>query len=394
MITRRVIASASLAAIGFTASLVPAPRSYADGGLLTGGLNGVVTGVTNEVTDTVDTVLDGTGIGSAIAVEVIAVEPGSEDGSTVLDARVDASLSGGEGVSLDAAVQVGNTSLAAEAAAGGQSLLQADANASIADDLTFDLAAAALGPEGVLNASTTVGAGELEVGASVGPDLGTEVEVIPVPATPDVPVTLPPATPGVVPPAPAMPAPAVEAPTWGIAPASAIEGTGTATTTTTAPSAPQQSVPWSIEFPPLPWPAITSIAGSASPPTIPVGPARLGSFEVQMTGRQAMPAGGMPLRVRTLLVPPPTPLESAAVSAGSSGGVFDSLNDVFGNVAGLLGGAAAGSSNGAPAPGGGIAVAILAAILVLAARLLMSVQWTGRTGLPESPPSYVLVPPG
>ena len=160
------------------------------------------------------------------------------------------------------------------------------------------------------------------------------------------------------------------------------------------PAAAAHRTPWTIEFPPLPRPAITSITGNVLPATIPIGPARLGTFDVQTIARQTMPAGGMPLRVRPLPVPPPTPLESAAASAGSSSGIFESLNDVFGNVASLFGGAAAGSSNGAPAPGGGIAVAILAAILVLAARLLMSVQWTGRTGLPESPPSYVLVPPG
>ena len=89
MITRRVIASASLAAIGFTVSLVAAPHTYADGGLLNSGLSGVVTGVTGGVVDTVDTALDDTGLGN-----VITVEPGAEGGSNILDASVEANLGG------------------------------------------------------------------------------------------------------------------------------------------------------------------------------------------------------------------------------------------------------------------------------------------------------------
>lgn len=405
VIARRLIASASLAVIGFTASLVAVPHSYADGGLLSGGLTGAVTEVTNDLGDTVGSVLDDTGLN-----EVLEAEVGSEGGSGVLDASIDADLagieagvaatvSGGGAVALDSSIEAETASVAAEAAAGGPSLLQAEAAASVAEDLTLELDTTALGAEGVLSASAAAAAGDLDVGASVGPDLGTVEVVLPsVPGAdrvPAIPTTVP-GIPAIVVPAPALPGPAapasaLETPSWGVTSAAATEATS-AGTTSAAPPAPRQTKLRTIEFPPLPRPSISSIAGSVLPGANAMGPARTSGFDVRTTPWQ--PSGAMPARVRALPVPPPTPLETAAAGARNSGGVFDSLNDVFGNVAGLLGGAAAGSSNGAPAPGGGIAVAILAAILVLSARLLMSVQWAGRTGLPESPPSYVLVPPG
>jgi hypothetical protein len=136
-----------------------------------------------------------------------------------------------------------------------------------------------------------------------------------------------------------------------------------------------------IEFPQLPRPAYASLLDTNLPRIFTVAP----DFEAPVA------EAGSPL-FEAPPVPAPMPHETDALrSSGSGGGIFQSLDDMAANLAGLLG--AAGSSSGAAA-GGGISVAILVAILVVAARLLMSLQWSTRSGVPEPLPVHIVVPPG
>jgi hypothetical protein len=97
-------------------------------------------------------------------------------------------------------------------------------------------------------------------------------------------------------------------------------------------------------------------------------------------------------------VPVPRPLlpneAASGASAVSSGGLLGSLDDVLRDISSLLGGMPGGTGSAGNAPSSGLALAILAAILVFGARLLLLRQWSHGAGLPESPPFYVLVPPG
>jgi hypothetical protein len=151
--------------------------------------------------------------------------------------------------------------------------------------------------------------------------------------------------------------------------------------TGTATDSPPVSRLHAFEFPRLPKPAYASLLDTDLPRTLALAP----DFAARTVRARSPLSEALP-------VPAPMPLETAAVrSSGSGGGIFQSLDDMAANLAGLLGGA--GASNGSAAAGG-ISAAILVAVLVVAARLLMSLQWSSRAGVPEPLPAYILVPPG
>jgi hypothetical protein len=101
-----------------------------------------------------------------------------------------------------------------------------------------------------------------------------------------------------------------------------------------------------------------------------------------------------PAPVRPVAVPRPLLTDTTGLPSGASGsGVFGSLDDVLRDISSLFSGMPGGTGANSTAPSG-FAAAVLAAILVFGAGLLLLRQWSRGIGLPESPPSYVLVPPG